>query len=409
MSESTVTNPRLDGAARPVPPPDFRDTITEDAFRLAPELLGTPLARPWRRGLAMALDGILIAILSTVSAVLFGLAAVVVLFRISGKPAAGGYIKKSIRLVLRVWAALILFVLVLVSWGAVGDWFDHDERAERTDAESEASAGTGMGAVVTGATGVQVGVDVGRLTAASSEAEARVIAERLVPALRAADMADDDIRELFESQAEVRDRPWMIAVADSVLGPAAAEPDVVADTEPAEPTAEAAVLAHAAALEQGDTVAARETRPAAVAAIASDSIAALRAEIEQRDRARAAAVQRADRLEEQLEEGPGLTGWMRALADDLGLGLGWAGLYFTTFVTLWKGRTPGKRVMGIRVIRLDGQQIGWWAAFERFGGYAAGVATGLLGFAQIYWDRNRQAVQDKISETVVIRDAPRAE
>lgn len=64
--------------------------------------------------------------------------------------------------------------------------------------------------------------------------------------------------------------------------------------------------------------------------------------------------------------------------------------------------------MGIRIIRLDGQQIGWWAAFERFGGYAAGVATGLLGFAQISWDRNRQAVQDKISETVVIRDAPRA-
>ena len=33
---------------------DGSDTITPEAFRLAPELLGTPLARPWRRGLAMA-------------------------------------------------------------------------------------------------------------------------------------------------------------------------------------------------------------------------------------------------------------------------------------------------------------------------------------------------------------------
>lgn len=80
------------------------------------------------------------------------------------------------------------------------------------------------------------------------------------------------------------------------------------------------------------------------------------------------------------------------------------GLYFTSTLTLWQGRTAGKRLMGIRVIRLNGKPIGWWAAFERFGGYAAGVATGLLGFLQVLWDGNRQAVQDKISETAVIRD-----
>ena len=33
---------------------------------------------------------------------------------------------------------------------------------------------------------------------------------------------------------------------------------------------------------------------------------------------------------------------------------------------------------------------------------AAGLATGLLGFIQIYWDANRQAIHDKISATVVI-------
>ena len=30
------------------------------------------------------------------------------------------------------------------------------------------------------------------------------------------------------------------------------------------------------------------------------------------------------------------------------------------------------------------------------------MATGLLGFIQIYWDANRQAIHDKISATVVI-------
>jgi uncharacterized RDD family membrane protein YckC len=32
------------------------------------------------------------------------------------------------------------------------------------------------------------------------------------------------------------------------------------------------------------------------------------------------------------------------------------------------------------------------------------VATGLLGFAQIWWDSNRQAIHDRIVGTVVVRD-----
>ena len=41
--------------------------------------------------------------------------------------------------------------------------------------------------------------------------------------------------------------------------------------------------------------------------------------------------------------------------------------------------------------------------FGRCGGYGAGFATGLLGFLQVYWDPSRQAIQDKISATVVIQ------
>ena len=68
------------------------------------------------------------------------------------------------------------------------------------------------------------------------------------------------------------------------------------------------------------------------------------------------------------------------------------------------GQTPGKRLMGVRVVRLDGNPVTWWHAFERAGGYAAGVATGTLGFVQVYWDANRQAIHDKVAGTVVIRD-----
>jgi hypothetical protein len=56
------------------------------------------------------------------------------------------------------------------------------------------------------------------------------------------------------------------------------------------------------------------------------------------------------------------------------------------------------------VVRLDREPLTWRTAFERVGGYAAGLATGLLGFAQGMWDSNRQAIHDRIAGTVVIID-----
>lgn len=53
-------------------------------------------------------------------------------------------------------------------------------------------------------------------------------------------------------------------------------------------------------------------------------------------------------------------------------------------------------------MKLDGSDFSLWDSFGRYGGYGAGFATGLLGFIQVFWDSNRQAIQDKISETVVI-------
>lgn len=95
----------------------------------------------------------------------------------------------------------------------------------------------------------------------------------------------------------------------------------------------------------------------------------------------------------------------KGLAADLGLGFGWAAFYFTALTALLKGQTLGKKLLGIKVIKLDGSTPNIWESFGRYGGYGAGLATGLLGFLQIFWDPNRQAIQDKISETLVIRVA----
>lgn len=102
------------------------------------------------------------------------------------------------------------------------------------------------------------------------------------------------------------------------------------------------------------------------------------------------------------DESTSVVQWLRGAIADLGISFGWAALYFTAFIAWLNGQTPGKLALGIRVIRIDGREMSLWDSFGRYGGYGAGLATGLLGFFQIYWDANRQAIQDKISETIVI-------
>jgi len=95
--------------------------------------------------------------------------------------------------------------------------------------------------------------------------------------------------------------------------------------------------------------------------------------------------------------------------EDVGLGLGWTIAYFSLLPVWWNGQTLGKRLFGLRVVELTGKPLTPMLAFKRYGGYAAGMATGMFGFAQIFWDGNRQAIQDKTAHTVVVdlKRAPR--
>ncbi len=98
--------------------------------------------------------------------------------------------------------------------------------------------------------------------------------------------------------------------------------------------------------------------------------------------------------------------WLNLVGDftrTFGLTFGWAGVYFTLCVAWGRGRTLGKLLTGTRIVRLDGRPLTGLDAFTRYGGYAAGLATGLIGFARLLWDPNRQAIEDKIAWTVVVR------
>ena len=375
--------------------PDTRSLITPDAFSVAPELLGLPLAGPWRRMAAIAIDGILVAILANAKTVLFGVALALVFFRVSAKRGEMGFIRRSIRLSFRAAGALVLFIVALATWDWVADLGDEDE----VDVASSEGA---EGIAASAATAVPVIGGVIAFRTADNEQEAREAAEQFARSLRAAGLDDDEVHEALRGLAEGDDQPWMAAAAESVAA-GLAEPSQRSAAEETPP--DTLAVRYAEAVVAGDTAAAAALRPRIVAGFAADTLIALLQSVEQeqaRSRALQEDLQGVNAELEEAEQGPGILALFRNLADDLGLGLGWASLYFTAFLALWQGQTPGKRLLGLRVVRLSGKPMTWWSAFTRFGGYAAGFATGLLGFAQVLWDWNRQGVHDKISETVVI-------
>lgn len=77
-------------------------------------------------------------------------------------------------------------------------------------------------------------------------------------------------------------------------------------------------------------------------------------------------------------------------------------LYFALFTWQWDGQTPGKRLLHIKVAKINGAPFTFWASLERTTGYTSSAAFLLYGFLQYFWDRNRQTTHDKIAETIVI-------
>jgi uncharacterized RDD family membrane protein YckC len=86
---------------------------------------------------------------------------------------------------------------------------------------------------------------------------------------------------------------------------------------------------------------------------------------------------------------------------------GWALLSLPAYFGLWtyfgRGQTPGKWLLGIRVLSLTHHRLGLWHSVERALGYGASILEGGFGFFQYFIHPNRQTVHDRIAETIVVR------
>lgn len=78
-------------------------------------------------------------------------------------------------------------------------------------------------------------------------------------------------------------------------------------------------------------------------------------------------------------------------------------LYFTSLTAGRRGATLGKRLVGTRVVRLDGGTLGVFASLERFAAYAAVVGSFGFGLADLWRDPNRRMSHDRVAGTVVLR------
>lgn len=75
---------------------------------------------------------------------------------------------------------------------------------------------------------------------------------------------------------------------------------------------------------------------------------------------------------------------------------------YTTFFWVFGGQTPGKAMMGIRVVRLDGKRMTFLRSIRRFAGYFLSIFSLGLGFLWVLGNDRRQAWQDIIAGTCVI-------
>jgi uncharacterized RDD family membrane protein YckC len=79
-------------------------------------------------------------------------------------------------------------------------------------------------------------------------------------------------------------------------------------------------------------------------------------------------------------------------------------LYFGVLLWKGKGRTPGKRLMKIRVVSIVHRHLSFWHSVERALGYGAAALEAGFGFIQFFIHPYRRCAQDRLAETIVVTE-----
>ncbi|WP_283628457.1 RDD family protein [Shewanella baltica] len=360
---------------------DPKTMVTPHAFTIADTVLYTPLAAPLKRALAMLIDGLLITVLAEQMDWMFVLLVVGIIYIEKRSHKLGRLLKWGL------YAAMLAFMLLTTADNLLN--VNGSNNTDNEQAVEGAALGkqiiTSLPAIISlslcdnyacGKTQVQSLREVIENASASkgmTEIERREI---VLHAITNSSLSAADSEKL---QTEVLDGtlwPVIAPQAELQMPDTQSEPkstQAIGTSEPTDP-AQGLVANTVKVTETTDTT---KTVPSPSTRVKSTD-------------------------DEEESTTHSVIAWVKGFMSDMGLGFGWAAFYFTVFTARFDGQTLGKKMLGILVIQLDGAKISLWAAFGRYGGYAAGFTTGLLGFMQIFWDANRQGIQDKISSTVVI-------
>lgn len=77
-------------------------------------------------------------------------------------------------------------------------------------------------------------------------------------------------------------------------------------------------------------------------------------------------------------------------------------LYYIGFWA-WRGQTPGKMAVGVKIVNTDGSAIGIGKAIVRYIGYIISSIIICIGYLMIAWDGKKQGLHDKIAGTCVVK------
>ena len=347
---------------------ETKQYLTPFAFKMDESLFGLPLASPTKRGIALLIDLSLIALLSDVSGVFLAFTIAVTLYYLGNKKRAqklGKNRGNKRRAIMRFISSIILFIILLNTLPVILQFISGDnvESQVKSQTANEDKYVKLAQSLTVGA----VTISTLQTIADSNCDKVGCWQKELAPfTLNLAAISDET--EVITSKNQRTDL-FKTLVEDIKLTDQEKEQLV-------------------AAMHDSYNQSALNFKQAEIAISLSED----------------AELTDVDALAQPKVEQPAysIIAWVKGIIEDLGLGFGWATFYFTAFIALWQGQTIGKKLLNIRVLQLDGTPLTIWDSFGRYGGYGAGLATGLLGFLQIYWNPNKQAIHDQISSTVVI-------